>query len=101
MGQTTKCEQYGNNQRSISLQKLFLKESETIRNFKNLVERKIEEFGKYTSDLFRVSALEKLVEKNKTYELHFYGKNKRKLKNVSIFTYVYNDNIQCGSNTTD
>ena len=48
-----------------------------------------------------MSGPEKLVEKNTTYDSHLYEKVKRKLREVSIFTYVSNDNIKCGNNATD
>ena len=48
-----------------------------------------------------MSGSEKLVEKNTTYDSHLYEKVKRKLREVSTFTYVSNDNIKCGNNTTD
>ena len=48
-----------------------------------------------------MSGSEKLIEKNTTYDSHLYEKVKRKLREVSIFTYVSNDNIKCGNNTTD
>ena len=48
-----------------------------------------------------MSGSEKLVEKNATHDLHLYEKVKRKLREVSIFTYVSKDNIKCGNNTTD
>ena len=80
---------------------MFQKELETIRTLKKLIPRKLKEVDNNATNLFRVSALEKLAEKNRTYDLHLYDKVKRNLMNVSIFTYVYNDNNQCGNDTTD
>ena len=48
-----------------------------------------------------MSESEKLVEKNTTYDLHLSEKVKRKLRDVSIFTYVSNDNIKRGNSRTD
>ena len=48
-----------------------------------------------------MSESEKLVEKNTTYDLHLSEKVKRKLRDVSSFTYVSNDNIKRGNSRTD
>ena len=101
MLQPTKCKQYGDTQNSISLQKNVSERIGNNKNSQKIGSKKAQGSSNNATNLFRVSALEKLAEKNRTYDLHLYDKVKRKLRYVSIFTYVYNDNNQYGNDTTD